>query len=267
MTRSVQPGGQVVGLTSVDCRLFVLLRPSQQQIQVYDMDTLGKKRYTIQVRDLNDDTSSCGLTSCANDKCLYVSDYRKDVVYKVLLAKNSRIFPHTVGKGPMGLSINTSGNLIVACWSAKIIQEYTTRWSLVREIRLQSSPYCAIQLTSGQFVVSHGSGSHYDVSEVTSGGRVVASYKNTLHSTGQQKFSWPRHLAVDKSDKCILVADCKNSRIVMINRSKKTSRDLNVDQLKKPSCVCYDESRNRLFVGEFDDHSRVMAFDNFTQSS
>jgi hypothetical protein len=46
-----------------------------------------------------------------------------------------------------------------------------------------------------------------DVVEVDVNGRVVVSYKNQLQSTTKQNFSVPRHLAVDKNNKCILVAD------------------------------------------------------------
>jgi DNA-binding beta-propeller fold protein YncE len=121
-----------------------------------------------------------------------------------------------------GLSINTACNLLVSCFNDKKLLEYTSSGSLVREIRLESmKPYHAIQLTSDQFVVC----TYDDVVEVNSRGQVVVSYKNQLQSTTRHQFNYPRHLAVDKNNECIFVADMNNNRIVMLSRSLKCARE------------------------------------------
>jgi 6-phosphogluconolactonase (cycloisomerase 2 family) len=83
-----------------------------------------------------------------------------------------------------------------------------------------------------QFVVScwNVTSLSYDVVEVdTKRRQVVVSYTNQLKSTTQHKFSWPRHLSVDKNNEFILVADTGNNRIVILNRSLKCdARELNV---------------------------------------
>jgi hypothetical protein len=156
----------VVGVTSVDDRLFVLRSPSQQSIQVYDLKTFTLQQQTLKVNGLSDNSCN-GLTACVVNKCLYVSDYENATVYKVQLTVDNKISKWSVGRGPSGLSINTACNLLVACCDDKKIQEYTTSGSLVREICLKSndgkslSPLHVIQLTSGQFVVSC-----YDVNSV-----------------------------------------------------------------------------------------------------
>jgi hypothetical protein len=194
------------------------------------------------------------------------------------LTVRNKISKWSVGRGPSGLSINTACNLLVACYKDKKIQEYTTSGSLVREICLKSndgeslSPYHVIQLTSGQFVVSCcdvNSFGVYDVVELEANGRVLVSYTNQLQSTTKQYFSQPCHLAVDRNNECILVADYWNNRIVILSRSLNCrAREFNVRSvdggLKYPQRLHLNDSHGRLFVGEgsgmFD--GRFLVFDN-----
>jgi hypothetical protein len=132
---------QVRDVTSIDSRLFVLRCPSQQQIQVYDTKTFKQQR-ALQVKLLSHDSS--GLTSCVTNNCVYVSDpgplfSDKNTVYKVELSRNNQVFSWCVDSWPQGLSINTACNLLVACFEANKIVEYTTSGSLVREICLKSN--------------------------------------------------------------------------------------------------------------------------------
>ena len=209
-----------------------------------------------------------------------VSDYYDDTVYKVQLTVDNKISKWSVGGGPRGLSINTACNLLVACYDDKKIQEYTTSGSLVREICLKSndgkslSPRHVIQLTSGQFVVSCCEVTYGvdDVVELDANGQVLVSYRNQLQSTTKQNFSYPRHLAVDKNNEFILVADNCNNRIVILSRSLNCrAREFNVMSvdggLQYPRCLHFNESQGRLFVGEGSDLSgggqrRVLVFDN-----
>lgn len=267
-------GRWVVGMTSVDNLLFVLHAPSQQQIQVYDITSFKQQR-ALQVKDLSDDTwVNCGLTSCAINKCVYVSDCRKQNVHKIKLSNCNKVSSWRVGRSPCGLSINTACNLLVSCYEVNTIQEYTTKGIMVREICLKLNelrPRHAIQLTGSQFVVScwNATSSAHDVVEIDiRKGQVVVSYKNRLRSTTRHKFNEPSHLSVDTSNDCILVADRDNKRIVILNRSLiGCARELDVTSvdggLQSPSCLYFDASRNRLFVGESSGWGRVLAFDNF----
>jgi DNA-binding beta-propeller fold protein YncE len=266
--------GGVVGVTSVDNRLFVLRWPSEERIEEYELKTFMLKR-TLQVTGLSDSWNK-GLTACVINKCLYVSDYKNATVYKVELRVDNKICKWSVGRGPQGLSINSACNLLVACYDDHKIEEYETRsGSLVREIRLQSndgqslSPLHVIKLTSGQFVVSCRDVNSVvdDVVEIDVNGRVVVRYTNQLQSTTKHNFYGPRHLAVDKSNECILVTDCSNDRIVILSRSLNgCAREFDVTSLhgglQYPSCVHFDESQRRLFVAEYDGQCRVSVFDN-----
>ena len=276
MTHVISADGDrdVVGVTSVDDRLFVLRSPSQQSIEVYDLKTFTLQQQTLKVNGLSNNSWN-GLTSCVVNKCLYVSDHKNATVYKVQLTVDNKISKWSVGGGPRGLSINTACNLLVACYKDKKIQEYTTSGSLVREICLKSNdgklliPLHVIQLTSGQFVVccSNWTNKVSDVVEVDTKGRVVVSYTNQLQSTTQHKFNFPRRLSVDKNNEFILVADSWNNRIVILNRSLNCcARELNVMSvdggLQGPTCLYFDTSQNRLFVGEREGQRRGLIFYN-----
>ena len=91
---------QFVEVTAIDSRLFVLRNPSQQQIQVYDTKKF-KLQGALQVKDLSDDTSLSGLTSCVTNNCVYVSETVKKTVYKVELSGNNQVFIRYVDDGPM----------------------------------------------------------------------------------------------------------------------------------------------------------------------
>ena len=168
-------------MTSFDSRLFVIRSPTQQQIQVYDTKTFKQQR-ALQVKHLSDDSVS-GLTSCITNNCVYVCDYRQKTVCKVELSGNNQVSNWRVEGDPLGLSINTSCNVLVACRFANKILEYTTSGSFVRRICLKSNdvelrPFHAIQLTSDQFVIccKDKTNKIYDVVEVDTNGRVVVSY-------------------------------------------------------------------------------------------
>jgi DNA-binding beta-propeller fold protein YncE len=262
----------VVDVTSIDSLLFVLRSRSRQQIQVYDTKTFKQHR-PLHVKDLSDEPN--GMTSCATNNCVYVSDCRKNTVYKVTLSSFfNKVFNWRVDGGPLGLSMNTSCNLLVACYKANKILEYTTNGSLVREIFLNQSDFDlrkfhAIQLTSDLFLVScwNETNKVYDVIEVDSKGRVVVSYTEQLQSTTQHAFNLPLRLSVDKNNEFIVVADCSNNRIVILNRTLNCcARELNVMSvdggLQSPSGLYFDASQNRLIVGEWRGQCRVLMFDN-----
>jgi DNA-binding beta-propeller fold protein YncE len=267
LTHVIQADGRaVIGVTSVDNHLFVLRSPSRQQVQVYDLNTFTLLR-SLQVTGLRD-SSWNRLTACDFNNCIYISDCNvSSSVYKVQLKTGKKIFKWSVGSNAMGLSVNTTQNLLVACCYLNKIQEYTTDGSLVREICLDKSfsPRHAIELTSGQLVICCHNKHRSVVIAVDSKG-LVDSLKKQLKPKNIHDFSNPCHLAVDNKNNCILVADNLNNRIVILSRSRNyhasefdvTSLD---GGLSGPSCLHFNESQGRLYVGE-QIGQRVLVFDN-----
>ena len=156
----------------------------------------------------------------------------------------------------------------MACFKTNKIQEYTTHGALVREISLEQVgvrwPWHAVQLSTGDYVVSDCEWTSPDtVSVVGVDGQLVRRYRPSQTSDVGQMSSLTS-LAVTKNDD-ILVADHHNNRILLINRSLSSARELTLPvdgRIQRPWGLCLDESRARLYVGEKGGRScRLFVFD------
>jgi len=255
-----QGGDRVTAVTSLGDDVFVA-RWNSEEVKVYDAVTLTLWR-RLTVPGLK---YPSGLAACPINNCLYASNFDNDSVHRVELSGSNAAKKWSVAIGPRGLSVNSEQNLIVSCPAAIKLQEYTTRGSLVREICLQAGvtePWHAIQLSTGDYVVSQKT-SPGVVSVVGVDGQVVRSYGQSQTSdVGQMEH--PRSLAVTKNDD-ILVVDYDNNRILLINSSLGSIEELalSVDGgIHSPRGLCLDESRGRLYVGEWVGERRVLVFDD-----
>jgi hypothetical protein len=277
LKRVISADTESCDLTVINNRIFALCR-KKRRIEEYDENSFAKLG-NIFMKNLSGNKSWCGLTSCVVNNCLYVSDGEKDTVSRVDLSDDNKVFTWRVSHTPGGLSVNNEHNLLVACLEAGRIQEYTTRGSLVREIFVRTSedglhaPFHAVQLTTGQYVISYMTKfvdllgdpdamfpSAYDVGETNAKGRVAVSYS----STTQHQFKFPVRVAVDKNNETVFVADCINHRILMIDRSTNSVRELNLSLyggVVMPTCLHYDEQRGRLYFGDLLTE-RIFALDN-----
>ena len=255
--------GGVIAVTSVGDDVFVV-RQGRQQVEVYDARTFTLQRH-ITVPRLG---CPSGLAACAHHQCIYVSDFNHGSVHRAELSGSQAVKQWSVDD-PAGLSVNKAHNVVVACCiRAKMIQEYTTHGALVREISIEQArviqPCHAVQLSTGDFVVSEHT-SPGAVSVVGVDGQLVdlrCYYPSETPDVEQM--SYPRSLAVTKNDDFV-VADSENNRILLINRSLSSARELalSVDGgIQWPWCLCLDESRARLYVGEYDGSCRLLVFDN-----
>jgi len=205
-----------------------------------------------------------GLAACSSSNCLYASDWLNSRIHRVDLSDSSAVKQRSVARNPAGLSVNTEHNVVVACVGAHKLQEYTTDGTLVREISLQqvglSSPWHAVQLSTGDYVVSH-----YTLPDAVSvvgvDGNVVCRYHPTQTSNVGQ-MQGPGSLAVTKNGD-VLVADDDNERIVSMDSSLRYAQvlALPVDVgIAYPCSLCLDESRGRLYVSEHG-NGRVLLFE------
>jgi len=261
LTHVIPPQGRgcVWAVTSLDNDVFVARFTSHsQQVEVYDAVTFTLQR-NITVQGLGGCT---GITACARNKCLYLSDLDNTSVHRVELSGSNAV-KWSVASQPRGLSVNIAHNLVVTCIGANKLQEYTTHGSLVKEICLQAgvtAPWHGIQLSTGDYVVSQ-----HTLPGVVN---VVGVDGQAVHSYGQSQTSdvghmSPTNLAVTKNDD-ILVADDGNNRILSINRSTGCVQELTLSVdggIQCPVGLCLDESRGRLYVGENGGQHRVLVVD------
>jgi len=245
-------------VTSLDDSVYVV-RDQKKEVEVYDAATL-----TLQRRLPVPGISNCasGIAACSRNKCLYLSDWNDPRIHRVDLATDAaKNWP--VAKKPEGLSVNRDYNLLVACLTDNKLQEYTTDGRLVREIAAGfTPPWHAIQLSTGDYVVSH-----YEPPGVVS---VVGVDGGLLRSFGPASSSdvGPmkdlRSLSVTKHDD-ILVADAGNNRILAINSSLTHAQLLPMPadiELREPLALYLDETRDQLYVGEYGGKFRVIVLHN-----
>ena len=150
-------GQSVTGVATLGDELFVV-RHGVKHVDVYDAATLTSRRQLALSSGATVTDYIHGMTVCATNKCVYVSDYSGNIVHKVPVDGKTPATHWSVNGSPWGLSITTNHNLLVTCHSSNKLQEYTTLGVLVREISLQSditSPIHAIQLANGQYGVTH----------------------------------------------------------------------------------------------------------------
>jgi len=260
--------GRVTAVTSLGDDLFVM-RLGSKTVEVYDAESLSLQR-EIEVRELG---SCCwGLAACSHHQCLYVSDTDNDSVHRAELAASNALTKWSVSsvprglssaKQPKGLSVNEARNVLVACHNAKRIQEHRTNGDLVREINLRAgvtSPWHAVQLSSGHYVVSQNS-SPGVVCVIKADGQVV----HTCKCEAGMNLMYPTSVAVKKND-MIYVADSANDRILTMDSSLKSMKELTLRaddaSIHRPSGLCLDESRGRLYVGEYSGSYRVLVVDS-----
>ena len=154
---------------------------------------------------------------------------------------------------PYGLSLTSSDHLLVTIRNTKQLHEYTTDGRLVRSIQLDDSidrPWHAVQLTTGQFVVSHGSVTQHRVLVVDTDGHIARSYGGPKGSAVGQ-LNGPISLAVDSQDN-ILVADCDNNKVRLLSAEMTHLGDLILTnhQMSYPYRLYLDEFNGLLYISE-----------------
>jgi len=260
--RGIPVGAPVTAVTSLGDDVFVVRRPSRQEVEVYDAGTFTLQR-PLQVRGLG--SLSYGLAACASYKCLYSSDYDSNLIHRVDLSGSNAVTQWSVGRRPVGLAVNSDRNVVVVIQDGCKLQQFTTHGSLLRTIRLQPGiilPSQVIQLSSGQFVVSQGTQDR--VCLVDDKGAVVRSYMyGGGHSFHQMTMNYPKGLAVDEHGN-ILVADELNNRLLVLDPTLTSAGEMSVSVdggLEVPFSLWYDKSRGRLYVVQWGGN-RVIVIDH-----
>jgi len=272
-TKSAEVGleSAVGGVTSLGDDVFVVR--SSPQVEVFDANTMSPTR-TIPVPGLGSSIYNCGLAACHHNKCLYVLSYCDTVVHRIEL-KDSKISKWSVPMATMGLSVTGSCSVLIASYSDDKLYEYTSQGRLIKTIVLQSGiqdPTFAVQMsrTASSRPILYGvthfrPNNAFSVMDDT--GKMVKTYgKSRGCDVGKMKS--PRCIAVS-SRGLVFIADSNNNRIVCVNPQKlpsKTSSNCDDDAsetdaarvlpvsvdggLQRPLCLCLDESRDRLYIGE-----------------
>jgi len=260
VTHVIPGGAPVSGVTSLGDDVFVVRNDNSEQVEVYDAVTFTLQR-RLSVPGLG---RSFGLAACAGNKCLYASDFDNDSVHRVELSGSNALTNWSVGRHPVGPTVDSAKNVIVVIRDGRQLQQFTTHGTLLQTIQLQPDidfPIQVVELSNGQLVINH-TGAHHRVCLLDVNGAVVRSFGGTPGSD-LTKMKCPVGLAVDE-DENILVADRGNNRLLVLYRSLTSAREMPVSVdggLKGPHSLWYDKSRGRLYIGELSGY-RVIIIDH-----
>jgi len=256
--KTISTGDDVLGVTSVDDELFVLLDRDYDRVAVYSINDYrllrhfslyGLKRFylILQLYGVND------LTSCVRHRCLYASDYDNGRVHRYDLASSATSKWSVLGS-PYRLSVTPSCNLLVTCSEpSKLVELSADSGQCVREIALHSDikyPRHAVQLTTGQYVVCHSDPySLQRVCIVDDDGRVTRSYGGQQRGSGVGQLNEPCHLAVDEDSQLICVADLNNNRVVVLSPTLELVSYIS-EGLSCPCRLYLHQETRRLYVAQ-----------------
>jgi len=244
---------EVLGMTSVDDELFVLLDQDSDQVAVYSINDyrpltplnlpeLERHRY-------ND------ITSCVRQKCLYLSDFGSACILKYDLASAACTDRWNVERGTArSLSATLGGNVLATCWRRpdnELIELRATDGQIVRRVALQSGiagaeyPAYGVQLSLRQFVVCLGFSHAYKVCVVEDAGRLAHSYGAKSHDSDPELC--PYRLAVDTDSRSIFVS--ADDAVELLSPPLTYVHSFR-EKLSQPSGLYFDRSSRRLFVAQ-----------------
>jgi len=244
-------GGDVRGVTLLNDKLYVLRAQELDdttwfQFDVYfNEDSAWKPHRTLTVagQDLTD------VASCAKQQCLYVCDSGSRMVRKLSLDVQL-VGSWPVDETPVGISVMpNSYNVLVTSGENSTLLELDCESgqcspfvTLPEEVQ---SPRHAIQLSSGEVLVSHGEENVHLVRKIGTDGDIICIFGEEVEDF------LPCQMAVDK-DGFVLVADYWNERVVLLSPSLEFVRDIWDLGGGTPHRLCLDHfhrTKLRLFVG------------------
>jgi len=241
-----------MGVTSLDDEIYLLRDKKRDEVEVYDVTTYQLLRcltVPIYCRGFID------MTICGHYRCAYVADGVIECVHRVGLHDGATT-RWLVNDRPYGLSVNKAHNVLVTCRVVRKIKEFSSDGNLLRELTLPDdviNPIHAIQLATGEFIVSHGNVDD----EVNRVCKMSADGLHIVHSHGGQwgsntgQCDVPIHLAVDNNE-FVFVADLFNRRVTLLSPTLNYIHQVvSRDKLKwYPLRLHFDVHRQRLYVAD-----------------
>jgi len=235
-----------MGMTSLDNHLYVLrANKSSEQIEVYDIDSYRLVR-ALTVPGLGDLVQD--IVACRHNRCAYISDRSHDSIHRVALS-DAAATCWPVDDKPAHLSLTYTHGVLVTCREVRKIKEFSTDGQLLYVLTLPQdvvSPWHAVQLSSGQFIVCHGFPADplHRVCLIGSDGSVVKSFGGSPGS-GSQQMNVPIDMVVDRNG-FVFVVDVYNRRVLLLSPRLTYVREISLGG--RPARLHLDSDRGRLYV-------------------
>ena len=272
-TKSVTPNivhvlsgsSAVSAVTHLDDRLFIT-RDHVAQVSVYNTTSF---QLQSQLTFPGLGSVMYGLATCKTHSYLYISDHNNHRMHRIDVSIEgvNSLITWNLANHPCALSVNTARNVLVAYNNEKKVQEYTPTGTLVREISDSNYLFQAVELSSDIFVVSRHGSTHGVLKVSMSTVYWQHSYGNQS-GAGAGRMNQPHGLTVDTHG-YVYVCDFSNHRILVMNPSLTDTRQLPLPvdtALQRPYSLVLDQSRDRLYVGEYGGQNRLLVFDNVTNA-
>ena len=245
-------GLPVYGVTSLGDEMFVLRTKGHEEVEVYDVITYRLRRCLT----VPNSRGFTDMTSCEHYRCLFIADHCVMCIHRVDMQGATTQWP--VNDEPNGLSVTKAHNVLVTCPAVRKIKEFSPHGDLLGELTLPGdvvNPWHSVRLTTGQFIVCHGSGFCGDpVHRVC---LISADGCDIVHSHGGQRgsdtgqYSVPARVAIDDNE-FVFVVDLNNRRVTLLSPTLDYVRqDVSSEKLKwNPYRVHLDVQRRRLYVAD-----------------
>jgi len=197
--------------------------------------------------------------------CLYVADWaeggeRGGRVWRVSLSGSVSQFLDDIDK-PRKLSL-VGDRLLIVGGGRLVVCRLPEGKTLSEVVLPVADPQHAVELLDGEgrlaYLVGHGESSDvpHRVSrlEVSSTGtvRVVQSYGGEGRGSGPGELSWPAHVSLAAGDGRVIVADCDNHRVLVLDSRLRLERVVltkDDHDIETPRRLCYVDHAGLLLVG------------------
>jgi len=251
VVHTLPEGRPVFGVTTLGDQVYLLRPKGRDEIEVYDVITYRLQRCLSVPRNTR---GFYDMTSCEHFLCLYISDPKSECVHRLDLQGSATKW--LVRDKPFGLSVNASRSVIVTCSEVHKIKEFSPRGDLLRDVTLSGdviNPLHAIQLTSGEMVVCHGTvdDSVRRVCKVSADGRHIVHSQGGQPGSDTGQFHVASHLAVDNNE-FVFVVDAINQRVTLLSPTlDHISQVVSRGQVKwRPRRLCLDVQKRRMYVAD-----------------
>lgn len=219
----------------------------------------SSKDYSLQDKiSLPSLTQANYLAVCHKSECLYTIDWTKYCISRVNIGGRNEFTTWSTGEAYGGISVTQEFNILISSHRSNSLIEYSANGKLLKTIALKSvgeriRPWHAVKLSSGMFIISHGSrspGSVHRVCLFNSVGEICKSFGSheTAATPDNSSLNGPYHFCVDAKGNTF-IADCNNGRIVIVNESLEYVDEVKND-LRKPRRVCFDTACSRVYIAD-----------------
>ena len=233
----------VFGITVVDNELYVLCARDDDQIEVFTTINYAPQR-RLPVPGL---TSSAVVDIAAGQNCVHIADCirRPQAIHNVSLNGGLSTWKVPVWAYGLSATYDCSGLLITGRGRKNALVVLNGEGRLVHQIELLpdtgiEDPNHSVQLANGNFVVCHCGQSRLCI--VDAGGKVIQTDRIADYSY----LTYPVHLAVDRQNGYVFVADQLCDRVVMLGPSLQFLRQ--VIKLAQPQRLYFHQDTRRLYV-------------------